>query len=497
MKKKIVGAVGLLCVIACVLVIITRFQSYEYTEVYQHISEPYGSGFYYQGMVNQVVVNNHTYEFESAISEAEFSKFVTEQEKLCKLLEKHDLSTAGLTFRIFASYPNRTESENGLAYYGFDTMKTWKQVLTTIQVCKGDYTNYGYLYALSNRIAEELKWSCDDAIVEDEMVFVKDSSLLNLVYPCFAEKYSDGAEINACKALAMELLSTTENIWSEEAFLRAREHYAQNKNINFEPTYVLFAYNGENCPLKLSCKYMEVFWDSSFVACNQYLDGYIPEDYVEGVSGLIHTFEWLDGQITILCEQLGATPDQQISVQMLDILPPNSIPLKTGGLYYNESGKGKVYATTVTVLAHEYVHHIYWLLCGCSDLDYESWYNEVVAYYYTIGERYEYRVSIIDNVDPDYRDRLEEMIGEAYDEPSDYIKFMRIGWRETENDYIIYLKNKNDLCSAFGEYFVRIYGEDVFLKSMLYPSRVEEFTGRSMDEIVDDWVVDMRNPEND
>ena len=55
--------------------------------------------------------------------------------------------------------------------------------------------------------------------------------------------------------------------WSEEEFLGQRTIYAQNENIEFEPTYILFAYNGESCPLKLSCKYLEVFWDSSFVAC--------------------------------------------------------------------------------------------------------------------------------------------------------------------------------------------------------------------------------------
>ena len=74
---------------------------------------------------------------------------------------------------------------------------------------------------------------------------------------------------------------------------------------------------------------------------------------------------------------------------------------------------------------------------------------------------------------------------------------MRIGWREIERDYIDGLKNSFDLCCTFAEYFVRIYGEDMFLQSMMYPSRVEEFTGHSMDEIVDAWVVDMGNPEND
>ena len=125
MRKKIAGVVGFICVIGCVLMIATQFHSYKYTEVYQHVSEPYGSGFFYQGIVNQVIVNNHTYEFDAAISEEEFSTFVTEQEKLCKLLEKNDLSTEGLTFRIFVSYPNRTESENRVAYYVLDTMKTW------------------------------------------------------------------------------------------------------------------------------------------------------------------------------------------------------------------------------------------------------------------------------------------------------------------------------------------------------------------------------------
>lgn len=66
-------------------------------------------------------------------------------------------------------------------------MKSWEQVLTTIQVCLGDYTNYGYIYSLSNHVARDLQWICDDASIENEKVFVDDPSLLNLVYPCFSE----------------------------------------------------------------------------------------------------------------------------------------------------------------------------------------------------------------------------------------------------------------------------------------------------------------------
>ena len=473
--------------------------TYEYTEVYQRISEPYGTGFIVQGNLLQAIVGGHTYEFESTISNEERSTFVTNQEKLCRLLEEKGLSTAGLTFRILADYPNRAESENCVAYYGIDSMKSWEQVLTTIQVCLGDYTNYGYIYSLSNRVARDLQWICDDASIENEKVFVDDPSLLNLVYPCFSEKYSDTESIVACKSLSIALLATTEDIWSEAEFLKAREIYAQNKDIAFKPTHVTFAYNGESCPLKLSCQYLEIFWDYTFVANNEYLDGLIPVDYTDGVGGLIHTFEWLDAQLVMLCEQLGAAPDQQIPVQMMASLPRGYISpyIETGGLYYNEAGQGKICATTVTALAHEYVHHIYWLSCGADDPDYERWHNEAVAHYYTVGQRFEYRINVINNVDPSYRDRLEAKLGEAYDEPSDYIKILRIEWRENEREYVYYLKGNNDLSCTFGEFFVRTYGEDVFLNSMMYPSRVKEFTGLSMDEIIDAWIADMCNPEND
>lgn len=472
---------------------------YKYAEVYRRISEPYGASFAFTGNMLQVTVEDHTYEFDETIAEEECSAFVTTQEKLCDLLEGQGISTAGLTFYILRDYLNRTDSENQTAYFGLECTKSWEQVFTTIQVCLGDYTNYGYLYALSDRVASDLKWSREDVLVENTQILADDPSLLNLVYPCFSEKYSDADAIDACKALAVELLAATENIWSETEFLKARENYALNKSIDFEPTYVTFAYNGESCPLKLCCQYLEVFWDSTFVANNEYLDGYIPTDYTEGVGGLIYTFEWLDEQLTALCQRLGVAPDQEVPVQMTESLPRgySSPYFERGGLYNNDSGEGGIYATTVTVLAHEYVHHIYWLLCGCDDPDYEVWYNEVVAYYYCVGQQFEYRLNIINNVDPSYGESLEAMLGEAYDEPIDYIKFMRIGWREDGREYVPYLKRSNELACTFGEYFVRIYGEEIFLNSMMYPSRVEEFTGTSMDDIVAAWCVDMLDPAND
>lgn len=475
---------------------------YEYTEVYQRISAPYAPDFLFNGKVLQANVNGHIYEFHSSLSEKDRAAFITKQEALCSLLDSHGVATDGLTFRVLADYSNWTDSQNKAAYFGTNTTGTWMQALTTVQACLGDYTNYGYLYALSNRIAKDLKWQEDETGSVSAELFTKDSSLLNLVYPCFAEKYSDSETIAACKALAKELLSATGDIWSEAEFLSARTTYAKNNGIAYTPTTIAFAFYSESCPLKLTSKYMEVFWDYTFVANNEYRDEMIPKDYTEDTAGLIHTFQWLDEQLTELCSRLNAEPTERIPVQMMGAMPDGyaSIYFESGGLYYYDvqQGRRQIAASTVTVLAHEYMHHIYWLLTECADPGYEGWHNEVIAYYYTLGHQYEYRVNVIKYVDPDYGKRLERRLGEPYDEPSDYIKFLRIAWRDPESPKYLYsLKTTHDLCSAFGEYFVRTYGEEAFLNSMLAPSKVKEYTGKSMNAILDDWCVDMADPAND
>ena len=119
-----------------------------------------------------------------------------------------------------------------------------------------------------------------------------------------------------------------------------------------------------------------------------------------------------------------------------------------------------------------------------------------MAYYFTLGEPYERRLNYINHVDASYRERLESTIGEAYDEPSDYVKLMRILSR-TEEKYQYHLKTSNALCSAFGAYFVRVYGEEAFVQTMLHPSAAEALVGQHLKQIIADWCADMENPEND
>lgn len=490
MKRWIAVCFGLL--LSAALLAGCGGPSYAYEDIYLRLMEPCGTSFFMEGTAAQTVVGEHTYEFEGHISEKERDSFVNAQEKLCAYLEEQGVSTAGMTFRIFADYVNRTESEENCAYFGLDTKGTWRQALTTIQVVFGDYTNYGYLYALANETAGELKWEREKVTASETVT----PELLNLVYPCFDEAYTSVEEIAACKALAVELLDGMENIWDEAEFLQARADYAESHGIEFSPTYLTFAYNSESCPLKLRTEFLEIFKDRTYVE-DYVTRGWESEDAFVSVQKMIGTFEWLDEQLEGFREMLNVEVETLVPVQLLGTLPVlGSYKFESGGYYYFNGKECNIYANTIHVLGHEYVHHLYRLAGGCDDPAYEQWCNETVAYYLTLGERFE--MQYLNFTANGLLAGAEERIGEPYDEYLDYVKLMRINMRLNENvQYEFYLKYYNDLCSCFGEYFVRTYGEELFLDCMLHPSQTGELTGKTLEQIVDDWSADMADPAND
>lgn len=487
-------AVCLLCS-GCSL--FSQSDKYEYSEVYLRVSEPYGLEFLISGNVNQTVVGNHTYQFDTSISKEDRADFITGQEKLCELLDSHGVSAAGLTFRILADYTNWTDSENNVAYFGLNTMSTWAQALTTVQVSLGDYTNYGYLYALANQIAAELGWQQETVDETSINKLALDSSLLNLVYPCFDEAYTDAENIAVCKATAKKLLSGLENTWSEEEFLQARQDYAQTRGIDFQPTYLTFAYYSKSCPLKFRTRYLEVFKDYTYEQDYYVTVGYVLEDYFISTDKIIQTFHWLDEKLVDLRNTFGVEKTELTSVQLKSDVGGQAT-LSAKGVYEFNKDSCTIRAKTIHCLAHEYVHYLYWLSGGTADPAYEQWINEVVAHYYAMAGGFEDYCLIGANADPERLDAIEKLIGEDYDEPSDYIKFTRKVIRKRENvQYPYYLKTEYILCPAFGSYFICTYGEETFLDCMLAPSKVKELTGKTMDEIIDDWCLNMEDPAND
>ena len=459
----------------------------EYEEVYLRVSEPYGSTFVVNGNVLQCQINGHTYEFSKDVSPENRDTFINAQEKLCDYLGRQGIHTDGLTFRVVEEYRNRTESAEALAWFDVSTAQTWEQALTTVQASCGDYTNYGWLYALANDIAGELGWTQDS--VEDQGTPAK-GSLLNLVYPCFSGDYAAEEEIERCKVLAILLLERSGDIWSEEDFLRQRERWAEENGVSYQPTYLVFAYNGSGCPLKFKTRYLEVSRDSTYLHDFDFEKGYIETDYMADVESLIHTYEWMDKQIGSLSERFDLADVPILPVQLTsDAGITANFSVRA---YFNVGDDGPFSeAKAIRSLVHEYCHYLYYLAGGPSDEAYESWCNEAMAYYYSMAQDYEDYL-LIDRIEPDLVERIEKRIGESFDEPEDYIKLARISIRgRNDRSYGYYLKTSYNLASPFAEYFVRTYGEEAFHESMLRLSEIQNYTGKTLDEIVEDFFADL------
>ena len=470
--------------------------NYEYTEPYVRLMEPCGAGFVIQKNILQTEVGGHTYRFEPSISEEARNVFIAGQEALCELLDKNGFNTSGLCFFAFPEYENWTDSEIATAYFGLSNTESWEQALTTVQLVLGDYTNYGYLYALADCLAGELSWRQDDSVAAGAGLI--DGTLLNLVFPCFTEFYTSPEDISACKALSKELLAGLDDIWSEEAFLQARQRFAEEKGIAFSPTDLAFAYYSPSCKLKIRARYLEIFRTNSFTQDDYFTRGFIDEDYMASLNGMIRGIGWLEDYLTQLRETFGVDNPTLLPVYLKDDAGRYA-DLTYSGYFTVDKDGGSITSMCMPILPHEYVHYLYWLCGGEKDPKYEDWINEAAACYYALPADFEIFYKYINNLSPDRRAVFDEFFGKPFEEIPDYIHELRMYHRNTEGlkPYQYYLISVYDLRSVFGDYFVRTYGEDAFLDWALHPSTVKNLTGKTTDEIISDWCEDMDNPEND
>lgn len=195
MKKIVIVLLLLILLCGC-----EKKQSYLYTESYQRIIVPMGSEYILQGNVYEASINGRVYEFQNTITEDERNAFIDAEEKICALLEENNISTDGYRLVILKDGENFSSSAEKTAIFSQKSLRNWEQIITTLQAAMGDYTNYGYLYALSNSIAKDFKW-VEDSVKEtnwQESLF-QNGTLMNLMYMCFDEKYSSNRILQHAK----------------------------------------------------------------------------------------------------------------------------------------------------------------------------------------------------------------------------------------------------------------------------------------------------------
>lgn len=93
---------------------------YSFTEEYVSAIEPYSLGWILEGIVPSAKVDSRVYYFDDTLPEDDRNSFISAQEELCKLTQKHEISADGMTFYVLADGENHANSAKTTAYLSAD-----------------------------------------------------------------------------------------------------------------------------------------------------------------------------------------------------------------------------------------------------------------------------------------------------------------------------------------------------------------------------------------
>ncbi len=431
----------------------------------------------------------NTYVFEAGIPIADRESFIEAEQQLLAYLdskskEAAEKSKAAYTFFLSESYMDRSDSAGNTAFLLNASLHSWRQILTTIQLLEGDDVLYGYAYAKANALAGELGWETDSVIVfsEEEIreFAAADPGRMTLIYPCFIEPYSTANQIDLAKAVAQEIYKTLGESLDEETFIAAIQSYTKEHNIPYTETYLRFMTGGRSVPLMIRTQYIEEWITREVQTDSTYMrsEYEIPDslNWQKNMMELIRLRELTDKVIADSCTSLDFEPSAPKEVVWFQGKPSDSYA------GWTSFGGDSITVSSAYVIAHEYIHYIHSHLVH---LPHIQWCIEALAEYYSwpmeieLGNLFRLAAGFEALSVPEYT---------AISIPS-ILNRMRT-YEKSPTD-ILYLGERGigQYGSYFliGQYLVETYGEDVFVQLMIYPENAESLTGKTLDEIVEDW----------
>lgn len=486
MKKRILW-MGVLLTILLELFGCSAQPVYEYTQEHSKVNDLCGGGWLVNGNLAVVTVDHNTYRFDNDISEDTRRDFINSQQELCQLLRGKGIPVENYTFFVLTDIVGRAVHGEQTAYMNISLADTYQQVLLTLQAVLGEYTNYGYVYALSDHISRQLDWKTDVYGASEADCFRKNVNLLNLVYPCFDEKYADEEERNACKAFSRFVLSQMSDAFAgEQAFMECLQRCVRLNNADFAPTYLGFAFGGGNCPLKLRTNYLEIFLSADYEGSFTLTSKTIREDPMLNLDSMIEFWEYADKDIYGVRTSFRLEGDALMPVYIQPIYDQLNGGGDIGGFY---TYGGDITLAEVFSITHEYAHYADYVTDTNSAGDL-SWCDEVLACYYGKNMEYATRLIIANSVAEDVWtiSDLSYIVGQRYDSVEDEILLQHILTSYEENYHYSVVSSYSGRLS-FGVYFVETYGEDVFIQCMQSPNAAPMLIGRTVDDVVDDWCL--------
>lgn len=479
-------------------------ESYEYTAISRVYTHP--AMLTVERRVDFLsLTNDEGYFFCDTADTEKANGFINAQRTLLQFLRDCGMETPRINYFAMDSDDSFGESEKKRAHMALSDAKSYRQVLITLQTLWGEYTDYGYLYAVSNAVAADLGWQTDTTEYAEqstlETFFVENPEALNLLYPCFAATYASEETIRNCKTLSTQLLEQIDlrkalaKPVSEQVddFRVLVDAYAQELSVTFSRQESGYAYYGEYIPLKISTPYVlhmiERGYDDFSRADMEKL-GDDTWDYFSEYHAIFATVDIMNEEIARSVEYFGLE-DAVGVVAMNWICTESSVELfnKPNQSCYNPGYDdpkfgGTIYLTEIFDYLHEYFHHFEFIL------DYEiaqTWQSQAFADLGKAQSQHAHRLMERQFSGEPFKGTFFDCYGREYRSGMDdyYDAFDLLCYLAGlyEFDYNTGGADWNSLT----HYLLDRYGEDTVVRILLFPEIVETVTGKTWDDLEADW----------
>ena len=429
--------------------------------------------------------------------EARADLFVNSQRTLLRFLQANGVELRELSYVGINFDDNFSESGKDNAYIAFSSAETWRQVLVTLQALWGDFTDYGYVYAMANAVAAQLGWETDAVILAEQGAmdefFCQNPQALNLLYPAFTELYATEETVWYSKSLSLSLFghidlgdALKKPVETQlDEFEKLLLGYSGEIGAQFSPQTFGYAYRGTYLPLCIQTTYATHIVDRGYVDYFAETYGDIFSDYVT----VYQTAENLDRE-TVEAVRRFDLEDRagNVNVNWLSEYSAETKYAKRRiNLYY--FGMREIYVTTVFFHSDEYYHHVAYLINPDSAVT-GSWQNQAFC---EIGRSYspyallaaEYQCT----QDPKSAELFNSFAGHDF-RPGrdDYYEAMDIScYALDELRLSLDQSGSGPSINSITHYLIGIYGEDAVIDLMLYPDTVFEVTGKSWETLEAEW----------
>ncbi len=427
--------------------------------------------------------------------EAQADSFINAQRTLLYFLRENGVAVRELNYVALNFDDNFSDSEKDKAYIALSSTETWQQVLVTLHAQWGDFTDYGYVYAMANAVAAQLGWQTDALETAEassmDAFFCENTETLHLLYPAFTKLYATEETIRYSKLLSLDLFEHID--WRDalkkpietqlEEFEGLLLGYAGKIGVSFSHRVCDFAYRGPYLPLCVQTTYATHIVDHGYK--DYYSDTY--GDYFGDYVTICQTAEIIDKEMVEEARRFGL--EDCVGNFCFNWLSEYSAMTnrEKGRVGYCYPLMQEAYVTSIDFYMHEYYHYIEHLLNPDSPGNF-SWQSQAFCEIGNSHSRFPlYRIEKLFTQDSELAELFYSFTGRTYRSGvEDYFETIDINcyiYEEFSLDYYTGGPSVN----SFTRYLVKDFGEEAVSNLMLFPDTVVEVTGKTWDTLKVEW----------